>query len=43
MAKKSAPKRRRGFGAIAHGLKSAATKRRTEKAEAEEKFPSLKR
>ena len=42
MAKKSARKRRRGFGAIAHGLKSAAARHRTEKAEAEEKFPALK-
>ena len=42
MAKKSAPKRRRGFGAIAHGPKSAAVKRRTEKTAAEEAFPKLK-
>src|ERR1035437_7863319 len=42
MAKKSARKRRRGFGAISHGLKSAAAKHRTEKAKAEEKFPALK-
>jgi hypothetical protein len=42
LAKKSARKRRRGFGAIAHDLKSAAAKHRAEKAEAEEKFAVLK-
>ena len=42
MAKKSARKRRTGFGAIAHGPKSAAAKYRTEKAEAEETFPAIK-
>ena len=42
MAKKSAPKRRRGFGLIAPAIKSAAAKHRAEKAEAEEKFPMLK-
>lgn len=42
MAKKSAPKRRRGLSAIAHGLQSAAAKHRMKKAKAEEKFPRLK-
>jgi hypothetical protein len=43
MAKKAARTRRRGFGAIAHGRKSAMAKHRAEKAEAEENFPVLKR
>ena len=42
MAKKSARKRRGGLSAIAHGLKSAAAKHRTEKTKAEEKFSVIK-
>ena len=42
MAKKSVPKRRKGLSALAHGLKSAAAKHRTEKTKAEEKFPVIK-
>lgn len=42
MAKKSAPKRRRGLSAIAHGLQSAAAKHRMKKVKTEEKFPHLK-
>jgi hypothetical protein len=38
MAKKSAPKRRRGLSAIANGLQSAAAKHRMKKAKTEEKF-----